>query len=448
MSKIIGLGKCSKYYLYILFAVLIQAIRDVIFGFIFIDQRNKEDFIIIKPIPLFNQHTLLQNLFRYLGFIIGGFIFQIIRNKSDKSDKSVKLNKILTISRTKTIFTDENLKRHRNYSLIIIGIIFGITYELKKLLYIMNLCFIDFWPFNIVFILIFMNIYFKIEFYNFQKLSLLFVVITNLILLLINTFLRQPRDPAKRNEYKIYRDTMGNAALCVPFFLLFILLHCCLSYARVKTKVLTTFHFISNYILIIVIGSCGIILTIIEIIFSENIKCNRDQMKEAFRPLCLVNIAENESYYDKLSKFFVDFRNVSSINVFINILLILFYPVINFLEILCELLIIYHLNPIYILIKDNIYNFVFRIMVVLVRANIDIGAYMTPRFFILEMAEILALLGECVYLQLIELKFCNLDVNLNKNIIDRSEEESKKIPLEMGILIEKDNLPEDDETVY
>ena len=70
-------------------------------------------------------------------------------------------------------------------------------------------------------------------------------------------------------------------------------------------------------------------------------------------------------------------------------------------------------------------------MVVLIRAKIDIGAYMTLRFFILESAEILALLGECIYLQLIELKFCNFDVNLNKNIIVRSNKESVMIPLEI-----------------
>ena len=126
----------------------------------------------------------------------------------------------------------------------------------------------------------------------------------------------------------------------------------------------------------------------------------------------------------------------------------LFYPVINFLEILCELLIIFYLNPIYILIRDNIYNLVLRIMVVLIRANSDISLYMTPRFFILESAEILALLGECVYLQLIELKFCNLDVNLNKNIIDRSKKESMIINLDydLGISDEIELTSEDVKT--
>ena len=365
----------------------------------------------------------MQNLFRYLGFIIGGFIFQIIKRKFSKRNKEKNNSGI------KLIYAKKKFTKRQIFDIIIIGLFFCIAFEAKKLLYIMNFYFIDFWPFNIVFIIIFMNIYFKMEFYNFQKLSLLFVVISNLILLLINTFLRQPRDPEKRNEYEIYRDTMGNAALCVPFILLFIFLHCCLSYVRVKIKLLTTVQFVSNYVIIIAIGLCGIVLTIIEIIFSENIKCNLDKMKEAFRPLCLVNTTKTEYYHDKLDKFFGDFRSLSSINAFINILLILFYPVINFLEILVQLLIIYYLNPIYLLVRDNIYRFITRIIFESIGAKKNASLYFTPKFFILELAEILALLGECVYLQLIELKFCNLDVNLNKNIIDRSKEDSKLLEI-------------------
>ena len=56
---------------------------------------------------------------------------------------------------------------------------------------------------------------------------------------------------------------------------------------------------------------------------------------------------------------------------------------------------------------------------------------MTTRFIISQIAELLALLGECVYLQLIELKCCNLDKNLNKNIIDRGIRESKLLPTDI-----------------
>ena len=442
MSKIIGFGRCSKYYLYILYTVIIKAVRDIIFGFIDCDQRNKNDFQIFNPVPIFNKHCLLQNLFRYIGFVIGGFIFQRIKKNSSGEHYKEKSSGI------ELIYSKDKLKKHQIRILIIIAIIYTIYYELKKLLYLMNFYFIDFWPLNIVFILIFMNLYFKIEFYNFKKCSLFFIVVTNFVLLLINTFINQPRDKEKRNEYEIYRDTMGNAAYCIPFLLIFICIYFFISFARVRIKVITTFQFISNYTIIIAIGLCGLLLTIVEIGFSEIFKCNPDEMKEAFQPLCQVNTTNNVFYYDELKIFFTGFRELSGINIFINIILMLFYPVINFLEILCELLIIFYLNPIYILIRDNIYNLVLRIMVVLIRANSDISLYMTPRFFILESAEILALLGECVYLQLIELKFCNLDVNLNKNIIDRSKKESMIINLDydLGISDEIELTSKDDKT--
>ena len=203
----------------------------------------------------------------------------------------------------KLIYKKNVLKKKQIYYLIIIAIIYCVYYELMKLLYLMNFYYLDFWPINIIYIIVFMNLYFKIQLYNFKKCSLFFIVITNMALLLINTFLQQPRDPNKRNEYNIYRDTMGNAALCVPFLLLFIFIYCFISYARVKIKVMTNFQFISNYIIIIAIGICGIIVTIIEIIFSETIKCNPNEMKEAFRPLCLVNTTMNDSYYDELKNF-------------------------------------------------------------------------------------------------------------------------------------------------
>ena len=427
MSKFIGFGNCSKYYLYILYTIIIKAIKNILFGFKDIDQRNKKEFKIINPTPLFNKHTLLQNLFRYLGFSLGGLIFlKIIKKKNTSKKNPIEINEKDNLG-IELIHTETELKQNQTLNLIIISIIYCIQNELKKLLYLMNFYYLDFWPINILFLILFMKLYFRMDLYNFQKCSLYFIIITNTIMLLINTFIPQQRDPRKRNEYEIYRDTMGNAALCIPFLLLYLIMYSSISYARVKIKVITTFQFISNYEIIIIMGICGIILTIIEIIFSETIKCNLNEMKEAFQPLCRINTTTNDFYYDELNEFFVDFRNLSPVHIFINVLLMVLYPIINFFEILCELLIIYHLNPIYILVRDNIYYFILRIIVIFLRLNTDILSYLTPRFFILEFAELSALICECIYLQLIELKFCNLNVNLNKNIIDRSNEESMSI---------------------
>ena len=130
----------------------------------------------------------------------------------------------------------------------------------------------------------------------------------------------------------------------------------------------------------------------------------------------------NISYYDEVVSFF---DNINSSNAIKEILLIIFFPLVCFFEIMFELLIIFHLDPFFILIKDNLYYFLVRIIFIFFNINDNLENYLTERFFILEFAEILALLGTCVYLQIIELRICQLDKNLNKNIIEREIEERR-----------------------
>ena len=438
MSKIIGFGRCSKYYIYILFTVILKAVKDIIYGFSDIDQRIKEDFLIIDPTPLFCKHNLLQNLFRYIGLILGGYIFEKIREKKNKTTKD-NLTEIEDGStKLELIFTEVQLKEIKISDIIVICLIVCIYYELRKLLYLMNFFFIEFWTFDVLFVIFFMKKYFNIVLYKYQKLSLFFIVVSNTILLIANILIPQDRENGK-NELDLYKDSLGNAALCIPFLLAFLLLSFFISYTRVKIKLLTHIEFLSNYIIIFYIGICGIILTLVEIAFSESLKCHPEEMNDAFKTLCLVTTTDNELYHDNIRAFFVQLGDLSALDVFINILLILFYPIISFFEILCELLIIYYLNPIYILIRENIYYFFLRIIFVLLRVNDDIKEYMTPRFFILESAEILALLGYCVYLQLIELKFCKFDLDLDKNIINRSYRETAIFP--MSDITRKDTDP-------
>ena len=198
MSKFIGFGKCSKYYLYILGTVIIKAVKDVIFGFSDIDQRNKADFQIIDPIPLFCQHNLFQNLFRYLGLFLGGYIFLKIKKRNIQTrKKSISINKDKLGHDIQLIYTEVGYKQFKKREIIIVAVIMCLYYESKKLLYLMNFFFIDFWTFNVVFIIYFMYKYYNIDFYNFQKCSLLFIIITNTILLIVNTVI-----PQKHMKYK------------------------------------------------------------------------------------------------------------------------------------------------------------------------------------------------------------------------------------------------------
>jgi len=424
MSKIIGFGVCSKYYLYILITVVIKWIKDSIFGFSFIERTNQINLQIIDPPSLFSQHNLIQNTFKYIGFIIGGLIFNKIKAIKTARQKRETINineEIRQIQKIKLNYTIRAFDEHKYIEVIIIALIICVHFELTKILYLMNLSSFDFWTIDLVFIMIFMHKYFKKDLYTYQKISLYFIIITNTILLIISTFLHETKD-VNKNSYNLLEEMAGHWLYFIPALLGFILLSGIISFARVKIKLLIEIKFISVYTIIIYIGICGFILTLIELAFSESFECNLNEMSEIFKPLCLVNDTNNISYYDEVVLFF---DNINSSNAYTEILLIIFFPLVCFIEIMFELLIIFHLDPFFILIKDNLYYFLVRIIFIFFNINNNIENYLTERFYLLESAEILALIGTCVYLQIIELRIYQLDKNLNKNIIEREIQERK-----------------------
>ena len=60
------------------------------------------------------------------------------------------------------------------------------------------------------------------------------------------------------------------------------------------------------------------------------------------------------------------------------------------------------------------------------------------QFIILETTEVLAILGYAVYLELIELRFWDLDKDLKRNIIERGFRETPLKPMEMSFEENKD----------
>ena len=148
MSKIIGFGVCSKYYLYILITVVIKWIKDSIFGFSFIERTNQINLQIIDPPSLFSQHNLIQNTFKYIGFIIGGLIFNKIKAIKTARQKRETINineEIRQIQKIKLNYTIRAFDEHKYIEVIIIALIICVHFELTKILYLMNLSSFDFW---------------------------------------------------------------------------------------------------------------------------------------------------------------------------------------------------------------------------------------------------------------------------------------------------------------
>ena len=81
MSKcFIGKGKFSKYYFFILGASLLKLLKNFFFGFMTINYKTREN--IAKFFPKLSRYPLVQSLYKYLSFTIGGSLFNYIISKN------------------------------------------------------------------------------------------------------------------------------------------------------------------------------------------------------------------------------------------------------------------------------------------------------------------------------------------------------------------------------
>ena len=100
-----------------------------------------------------------------------------------------------------------------------------------------------------------------------------------------------------------------------------------------------------------------------------------------------------------------------------------------FISFTCELFIIKYLDPFHVNISDVLY---FGISYV-----ISFNKFDKIQFLTLQTAEVLAFKGGCVFLEIIELRCCELNTNLRKNITKRERLESV-LSNEMSIGINDD----------
>ena len=146
-------------------------------------------------------------------------------------------------------------------------------------------------------------------------------------------------------------------------------------------------------------------------------------------------------YIEELKKNFYDAKYEFYFEVFVvNIL----YYFIIFMEIIFELLTVYYLNPLFILITNNLCYGVIQLITFIVENKNDDGILILGQFLCEEFAEIFALLGYSIYLEIIELHFCELDKNLKRNIITRGDIELKEI-IDIGNNTYNDDEDEEDD---
>ena len=419
----IGFGKCSSYFLFILGNDVFKCLRDYLLDF---SPKKDTSLFIFKPVLA--NHNIITSLYMYLSYIIFGLIIiYISKYKIFRPKNKTGVRTFLLVP--KFLIHNKNIKVvtcRRIFQIFMVSLIFVLHSDLLKLLYLFEIDAFDIWTFDVVFALLFMRRYFVINIYKHQKVAILLIITLSTLLLIISTFFpysESPNEEDNLNSYQTIKNLTGNYFYCFVVFIGFILITAMTSFGRVLSKMLMDLKFISPYLIIFSTGIVGFFMNLISLIITTLSRCNSDN-EYLLNKFCLVDYNDN-FYYDNFYKYFSELKESANHKFYLEIFAITpLYLISNFLEFTCEIFTIYYLNPNYILIRDNLYYGASRLLLILCNINSFDERISLLQFIILELAEIFAIIGYLIYLEIIELRFSGLDENLKKNISMRAERDS------------------------
>ena len=406
MAICIKCGSYNKKYKYMIFYILIMLPLQYFFGDLFPDEM-KLKYLRSEYYP---KEIFIIDIFNFLGIII----FGLILSKVEKKLLQNKLTELDNLSDTKPeiqLIHNKIIKKptFKIRNVLIVITLYVINY---KLIFLSNFIFalagLDFWSIEIAFLVYFNVKLFKNKLYIHQKIAVGIIIIMPTLMqifAIIATF--------KDDDYKIFKVHKW----LVPIGIIgFLLLYFAQAFLLYKTKWYFEFKFISEKEMLIYLGIIGFIIFFVLSMIINFFQCPPNDFSSLS---CTVYKNESERYFDNFSIFFGEIWKNSRkiffnfVYIFIVILKILFTA----LNYYFAYLIIKVLNPIFLYCSNSImYLIVKTIFVVykIIKGTLDYDSIFDL------LSEFFNLLGIIIYLELIELNFCNLNRNLKKNIKERA----------------------------
>ena len=436
----IGIGSASKYNIYILVATISKLLLDCLIGLNPLNKEHPGTFF--NFIPILTSHSIFQNLLEFLGFMLASisiFLISLLINKN------ITKNKSRTYSDQYSDLKIKSLKQNDKkpyIDIILVSLLFPINILIRTFLYL-NFLDLELWMLEIIFISFLSLKIFNIKI-NRHKKAAMFIVIPLLIIQFISSSLPQTKHKDKNNEdildyniFKIIGKKVGYYYIPI-LYITYISITLMRDYSWIKSKYLMDKKSISICLILFLTGLFGIILSIISFIISTYTPCKtyhnviKDESDNYYIDNKIINLSKEICYiqdYNEIDKslklyydnflLMIDEYKVFNKDIKKELFIILpLYTIISMIKNSCHMIMIKYLEPYNILISDNLYFFINRLIVfILNKANEE---YLTVGLFILmELSEIIYIISNLIYIEIIELKFCNLDYDLRKNISKR-----------------------------
>ena len=430
MVKYIKCGKYNTYYKYISSATLFCVLSTILLGYGYCNDTHLLKFPRTEGQKLLSQHIIIHNIYLNAGIIIFSLILYKYEKLIFKNDKKKEKPKHAIIELIHED-TEKNLEEQSFLNIIIVIILYNIQDILTVLFFQNDFKCLNLWILELPLLSFFNFKLLNTKLHSHHKFAICLSVIPCLITKLIIIFIFSFSD--EDLVYHIYKYKYL-IPVGIIYYLIIITIR---SYTVTEMKIFMDLRYISPSKLLIFYGVIGFLINFIICIISTYNKCLT--IGDIDIHLCKINndTNPNEKY---LENFFIYFQILKgSINkdktyeVIIEVLVSFFGTLIYFCFIYFYILIIHYLSSVHVIFYSFIYAFSIRVCNVIF-GNIFgiiespfknkkmIFEYIIESIFTV-LSDITSGLGIFIYLEVIELDFCNFSYNLRRNIMRRSEDD-------------------------
>jgi len=466
MSMIISIGKFNHYHKYILLSFILLFLNYMTFGLNYNDSFKE-----IKLFPegrqlYFSKHKYIHFIFCYFFTFVFGMIYYCIEINKTQSN-SIVSNKIegkRTESQSTIKLIHHNIDTLHFSASSFLNLLFitflWVIMDFFMDFYTHTLKDLDFWFFELLILSFISNKMLKFKLYSHQKLAIYFnstLCLTKMIAIILS--FNDDDSPG----YLWYTDIKPSYKVFFGIIIYFILISI-RSYVNTKIKVYMDLKFISSKKLLIVYGLFGTLIYTIICLITTSVECthssiffNKKSNSTSKNYVCKVpfnyffdaskiNSTKNDRFYylDNFDIYFETFENSDTLEKVKEIIIIALAGITFFYYKYCCLMIIKFLSPIHYIFSNQIYFFskkiILPIYTLINKQSFFIEKpinYIIPKYILDTSGDFFSLIGFLVFLELIELNFCNYNKDLRRKIMDRSEFES------IGLL--EDNYDDDDD---
>ena len=423
MGKLIICGRINKYYGYIILPTIFLLLQDIAFG-----ANYNNSFHDTKLFGTSKKYNTIHFLYCYIFIFLASFIFFFKCKDKEKKSENLLSKKTEKVEEKK----GQNNTKHSFLKFLIIIMLWVIEEQLKDL-YFNTLKNLDFWMFELIIIYLFNKKTFNTELYKHQKFS--FIIMIFPFIFKIGTITLSCISKDKTDPIFIYTNYIIVFPIGILLYIFLIILD---SYILTKIKWYMDIKYISITEILMYFGLFGTILYIIISVISLFRVCPKILVNN----ICIQG-NDNETFFEfENFNFYYDELKGNPTTIIKEIIVSLIGSFAFLFEYIFYLLIVKNLSPIHKIFSVPLFFFfqkAFMAINTLCREQkffVDNSyEYILWKFILDTTGDIFSIFALMIFLEIIELNFCDFNYNTRRTISVRAMSDQFDIGKEKKFVI-------------